>query len=158
MPVDIQVDAELASAAAELIDNGHEALLDAIAAHVDDHRLGREVCVRICDEAESRHLNAAYRQQDKPTNVLSFAAEIDVPEAPLGDLAICLPVVLREAGVQGKAPRDHLTHLLVHGVLHLLGYDHAADAEAQLMEALEKAILADCGIADPYAGDERADD
>ncbi len=158
MPVDIQVDAELEGSAAELIDDKYDRLLELIASHVDDHRLEREVCVRICGEAESRHLNATYRQQDKPTNVLSFGAEIDVPGAPLGDLAICLPVVLREAREQGKAPADHLTHLLVHGVLHLLDFDHVEDAEARRMEDLEKMILADYGIADPYTGEMQTSD
>ena len=158
MPVDTQVDADLEASAAELINDQHERLLSVITEHVDDARLAREICVRICNEAESRELNSTYRQQDKATNVLSFSADIDVPEAPLGDLAICLPVVLREAEAQGKTQGDHYAHLFVHGVLHLLGYDHTDNAEALRMEALEKAILAACGIADPYRGDAPTDD
>ena len=113
-----------------------------------------EVSVRIVDELEMRELNATYRQQDKPTNVLSFpASSPQVPEsiATLGDIVICAPVVSAEAEAQGKRGEDHWAHLLIHGTLHLLGYDHDDDAEAARMEALETEILAARGIADPYA-------
>ncbi|WP_242480600.1 rRNA maturation RNase YbeY [Rhodovibrio sodomensis] len=118
-----------------------------------------EVCVVLADDATVRDLNRAYRGQDKPTNVLSFA-NLDDPEAPdapggapvlLGDLVLARATVLAEARAQAKAPGDHLCHLCVHGLLHLLGYDHMADAEAAAMEALERRVLAGLGIADPYA-------
>jgi len=112
-----------------------------------------EVAIRIVDAAEGRALNRDYRGKDYATNVLSFPAElppgVDLPL--IGDLAICAPVVAREATEQGKRPRDHWAHLTIHGTLHLLGYDHIEDAEAEAMEALETRILAGLGIADPYA-------
>jgi probable rRNA maturation factor len=103
---------------------------------------------------EGRVLNRRYRGRDYATNVLSFPYE-PLPGAKaalLGDLAICVPVVLREAREQGKRPRDHFAHLTVHGVLHLLGHDHDSDREAEAMEAIETRVLAGLGIADPYAG------
>ncbi|WP_414655867.1 rRNA maturation RNase YbeY [Frateuria sp.] len=112
-----------------------------------------EVAVRIVDAEEGRALNRDYRGKDYATNVLSFPAElppgVDLPL--IGDLAICAPVVAREAAEQGKKPRDHWAHLTVHGTLHLLGYDHIEEADAEAMEALERRILAGLGIADPYA-------
>ncbi|EIL92921.1 rRNA maturation RNase YbeY [Rhodanobacter spathiphylli] len=112
-----------------------------------------ELAIRIVDADEGRALNRDYRGKDYATNVLSFPAELPPGmNLPLiGDLAICAPVVMREAAEQGKASRDHWAHLTVHGVLHLLGYDHLVDAEAEAMEALETRILAGLGIADPYA-------
>jgi probable rRNA maturation factor len=116
-------------------------------------RKATELSIRIVDTAEGRALNRDYRGKDYATNVLSFPAElppgVDLPL--IGDLAICAPVVAREAAEQGKDPRDHWAHMTVHGVLHLLGYDHIEDAEAEAMEALETRILAGLGIADPYA-------
>ena len=112
-----------------------------------------ELAIRIVDLDEGRALNRDYRGKDYATNVLSFPAELPPGVAlPLiGDLAICAPVVLREAAEQAKQPRDHWAHLTIHGVLHLLGHDHIEDAEAHVMEALETRILAGLGIADPYA-------
>ena len=111
-----------------------------------------ELAIRIVDADEGRALNRDYRGKDYPTNVLSFPAELSPGlRLPLiGDLAICAPVVLREAVEQGKAARDHFAHLTVHGVLHLLGYDHIDHRDAEAMEALETRILASLGIADPY--------
>jgi len=110
-----------------------------------------EVCVRIVDSGESRVLNATYRDMDEPTNVLSFPAGIDLPDALIwGDVVICAPVVLREAGEQGKRYQDHFAHMVVHGVLHLFGYDHQTTAEADGMERLEQQILDRFGIGDPY--------
>ena len=112
-----------------------------------------EVAIRIVDTDEGQALNRAYRGKDYATTVLSFPAElppgVDLPL--IGDLAICAPVVAREADEQGKKPRDHWAHLTVHGTLHLLGYDHIENGEAEAMEALETRILAGLGIADPYA-------
>lgn len=114
-----------------------------------------EICLRVVGEDESRRLNRDYRGKDRPTNVLSFAAGDDVqpPEGPacLGDIVICGPVVEREAAEQGKSVADHWAHLLVHGTLHLLGYDHESESGAAAMEALETSILGEHGIADPYA-------
>ena len=111
-----------------------------------------ELAIRIVDADEGRALNRDYRGKDYPTNVLSFPAGLPPGlRLPLiGDLAICAPVVLREAGEQGKPARDHWAHLTVHGVLHLLGYDHIDHRDADAMEALETRILASLGIADPY--------
>ncbi|MHA6204384.1 rRNA maturation RNase YbeY [Dyella soli] len=118
-------------------------------------RKATELSIRIVGEAEGRSLNRDYRGKDYATNVLSFPAELPpgVVLPLIGDLAICAPVVAREAQEQGKASRNHWAHMTVHGVLHLLGYDHIEDAEAEAMEALEKRILASLDIADPYAAD-----
>ncbi|GAB2574536.1 rRNA maturation RNase YbeY [Dyella jejuensis] len=118
-------------------------------------RKATELAIRIVGTREGRRLNRDYRGKDYATNVLSFPAELPPGMAlPLiGDLAICAPVVQREAAEQGKPARDHWAHMTVHGVLHLLGYDHLADAEAEAMETLETRILAKLGIHDPYAID-----
>jgi probable rRNA maturation factor len=116
-------------------------------------RKGAELAIRIVDTHEGRAFNRDYRGKDYATNVLSFPAELP-PGAQLpllGDLAMCAPVILREAAEQHKVPRDHWAHLTVHGVLHLLGHDHLDEAEAEAMESLETRILAGLGIADPYA-------
>jgi probable rRNA maturation factor len=112
-----------------------------------------ELAIRIVDADEGQALNRDYRGKDYATNVLSFPAELPPGlNLPLiGDLAICAPVVTREAAEQHKRPRDHWAHLTVHGTLHLLGHDHIEDAEADAMEAMETRILAGLGIADPYA-------
>jgi probable rRNA maturation factor len=112
-----------------------------------------ELAIRIVGADEGRALNRDYRGKDYATNVLSFPVELPPGIAlPLiGDLAICAPVVQREAAEQGKAVRDHWAHLTIHGVLHLLGYDHVDERDATVMEALETRILASLGIADPYA-------
>lgn len=110
-----------------------------------------EVCVRLVDEPESAELNSRYRHRSGPTNVLSFPAEVDVPDARFwGDIVVCVPLVLAEAAAQGKASDAHFAHLVVHGVLHLLGYDHQSAVEAEQMETLERGILGRFGVADPY--------
>jgi probable rRNA maturation factor len=106
------------------------------------------VTIRVVGAAESRRLNRRFRGKDKPTNVLSFP--YDVPGA-LGDVVICAPVVNREAREQGKAPAAHWAHMVVHGVLHLLGHDHIRAADAKMMEARERAILARLSYPDPYS-------
>ncbi len=108
--------------------------------------------VLLADDAAVRELNARFRDQDKPTNVLSFPAPAN-PERHLGDVALAFGVCAAEAGAQGKPLADHLQHLVAHGVLHLLGYDHMDDAEAHEMEGLEREILAGLGIPDPYLGE-----
>jgi len=111
-----------------------------------------EVTVRLVDEAESHELNLTYRGKDKPTNVLSFPFEappgIELPL--LGDLIICRQVVEQEAAEQGKSPEAHWAHMVVHGTLHLLGYDHIEDDEAEEMESLETEIMLALGYPDPY--------
>jgi probable rRNA maturation factor len=114
-----------------------------------------DLAIRIVDAREGRALNRHYRGKDYATNVLSFPA--DLPEGVkmplLGDLVICAPVVAREAKEQRKPPQAHYAHLTVHGVLHLLGWDHEDDKEAEAMEQLEREILAGLGLPDPYAED-----
>lgn len=111
-----------------------------------------EMTVRIVDEAESHALNLNYRGKDRPTNVLSFPFECpDEVELPLlGDLVICRQVVEREAQEQDKSLMAHWAHMVVHGSLHLLGYDHIEDDEAEEMESLETQIMTELGFADPY--------
>ncbi|KXJ46861.1 MAG: rRNA maturation RNase YbeY [Cycloclasticus sp.] len=118
-----------------------------------------EVVVRLVGEQESAELNEAYRQKKGPTNVLSFPFER--PEGlpvdallndTLGDLVICAPVVLSEAADQGKTPLTHWAHMVIHGCLHLQGYDHVNAKDAQVMEALEIKLLEQIGISNPYEG------
>ncbi|MBV1707245.1 MAG: rRNA maturation RNase YbeY [Hyphomicrobiales bacterium] len=116
-----------------------------------------EVSVLLTDDAAVRSLNHAWRAQDKPTNVLSFPARPIAGQPPhLGDIALAYETTMREAKSEGKSPGDHVSHLAVHGFLHLLGYDHETPDEAEAMEALERAALARLGIADPYEGSEPA--
>ncbi|MGY0635615.1 MAG: rRNA maturation RNase YbeY [Paraglaciecola chathamensis] len=124
--------------------------LDAVLAH--QQLSNQEITVRIVDKEESQDLNHTYRGKDKPTNVLSFPFE-----APpglslnlLGDLVVCASVVADEAKEQHKALEHHWAHMIVHGALHLLGFDHITDDEAQQMEALEVIILKQFSIDDPY--------
>lgn len=115
-----------------------------------------EVTIRIVDETESQDLNCRFRGREAPTNVLSFGVEplpgfVDEQPRILGDIVICGPVVIREAEQQGKSELAHWAHMVVHGVLHLVGYDHeAGDREAEEMETLESNILAGLGFPDPY--------
>jgi probable rRNA maturation factor len=111
-----------------------------------------EVSVYIVDEDEGKELNAQYRGKDYPTNVLSFPADIaeEVGVPLLGDLVVCAPVVEREAQEQGKTLHAHWAHMLIHGTLHLLGYDHIEDDEADAMETLETQIVTGLGYPAPY--------
>jgi probable rRNA maturation factor len=105
-----------------------------------------ELTIRLVDAAESRMLNRGYRGKDKPTNVLSFSGDGGV----LGDIVICAPVVAREAAEQNKPPRAHWAHMVVHGCLHLRGYDHEHESDAGRMEAREIRILRSLGFENPY--------
>ena len=134
----------------------------AFAAAVKRRPSALPITIRIVGVAESRVLNRTWRGKDKPTNVLSFPGAPDAhglratgygprPEQlPLGDLAICAPVVAREAREQDKPLRAHWAHMVVHGVLHLLGYDHENDRDAEVMESREVKILSQFGYANPY--------
>jgi probable rRNA maturation factor len=125
------------------------------------------ICVMGCDDARIAGLNGQFRAKGAPTNVLSWPSEERAPEAPgqspalpvagpaddpeeLGDIAIAWETCLREAAEQGKPAEDHVTHLIVHATLHLLGHDHQTEADAALMEAIEVAVLAKLGVSDPY--------
>ena len=130
-----------------------QALLESWAkAALQNPKGDEELTIRVVDNDESQTLNSQYRGKDKPTNVLSFPS--DLPEEVglnlLGDIVICAPVVAAEAEQQNKTPDAHWAHMVVHGVLHLQGYDHIDEHEAQVMETLEIKILAGLGFADPY--------
>lgn len=149
------VDVELAVSGDDLPDV--DTIRNWVQAALDGARVAGQfdVAVRIVDENEMQGLNRRYRDQDKPTNVLSFPAGNMAglpPAAPksLGDIAICADVVRDEAVEQQKSLADHWAHMLVHGTLHLLGYDHETSAEAQEMESLEAEILDSADIPDPY--------
>lgn len=114
-----------------------------------------ELCIRLVNKDEIQSLNRTYRSKDKPTNVLSFPIDLpeDVPVPLLGDIVICPDVVFEEAQTQHKPYAHHFAHMLVHGCLHLLGYDHVTHEQAELMEPLEIAILATMNIPNPYTRD-----
>lgn len=154
LSIDIRVDSERwsAIASAEIIID--RAIRAAGAAAAMQFRPGAEVSVLLTGDDEVRALNREWRNQDKPTNVLSFPACSfeDVPGAMmLGDIVMAFETVEREATADGKSTEDHLTHLAVHGFLHLIGHDHLVDEDAERMENLERVVLADLGLADPYA-------
>ncbi len=144
--LDLQIAAETAGLPAE----------EAIQRWVETALAGRmdeaQLTIRITDEAEIRELNATYRGKDKPTNVLSFPFEappgVNIPL--LGDIIICSRVVADEAVAQNKPLEAHWAHMVIHGILHLLGYDHIEEAEAEVMEGLEIELLAGLGYANPY--------
>ncbi len=116
---------------------------------IDDHV---EIGIRLVESAESAELNDAYRDKPFPTNVLSFPCEslINIEPRLLGDLVICAPLIVQEAQAQNKAVQHHWAHLVIHGCLHLLGYDHSQDDDADVMESLEINILHELDIANPY--------
>jgi probable rRNA maturation factor len=154
--IEIAVEAEAWSAVGDL----HELSARAVAAAVAETRVellqGAELSLLFADDAAVRELNRTWRDQDKPTNVLSFpAADPDaLASSPLlGDIVLAYETIRREAEAEQKNFEDHLTHLVVHGFLHLVGYDHEVDAEAEIMESRERAILARLDIADPYFED-----
>ena len=114
-----------------------------------------ELSILLADDRKLQELNKEWRGKDSPTNVLSFPGDDISPGEPassfLGDIAISLETTKREAELENKGFDDHFTHLIIHGFLHLFGYDHENDAEADQMESLERKVLAELGIADPYA-------
>jgi probable rRNA maturation factor len=157
----IEIGLETASAAKNLPDE--EQIRQWVEAVLRDRLDEAALGIRIVDENESAELNQTYRDKPGPTNVLSFPFEMpelpegfatgeedEIPANLLGDLVICAPVVAREAAEQGKPEMVHWAHMVVHGVLHLLGYDHLEPAEAAEMEEQERQILAGLGIVDPY--------
>jgi probable rRNA maturation factor len=156
------IDVLTESRAWDALPDGADIVRRAIAAaagHLAWERHGTDVVVLLCDDATIASLNAQWRGIARPTNVLSFPAPPwmqDAPdaEASLGDIAIAYETVAREAEEQGKTVHGHFSHLVVHGFLHLLGYDHQNEDEAERMERLERDILARIGISDPYASSE----
>jgi len=149
--IDVEIEDEAWSAAlpdAETLARG--AALAALDAEGAAHE---GVTILLTDDESVRELNARFREKDAPTNVLSFPAPHN-PERFLGDIALAYGVCAREAAEQGKPLSHHLQHLTVHGVLHLLGYDHIGDDEAEAMEGLERVVLAGLGVPDPYAAGE----
>lgn len=124
-----------------------------VSAVLEHHQIdAAELTIRAVDSDESQQLNATYRGKDKPTNVLSFPFDnaIPLPVRLLGDLVICVPVMQQEATEQGKDIHHHWAHLVIHGTLHLLGYDHIEDDDAEQMEHLEIELLEQFAIPDPY--------
>ena len=114
-----------------------------------------EVTIRVTGEAEMRSLNHRWRNIDSPTNVLSFP--LHEPHGRLlGDIVVCAPVLRREIVQQGKTANAHWAHMIIHGILHLMGYDHNNEQEAEIMEAKETVILQDLGFPDPYSPEDRA--
>nr|WP_300313564.1 rRNA maturation RNase YbeY [Halomonas sp.] len=150
------VDRQVATAATDLPDQASlERWVNAVLTRHPDQQ-DAELTIRFVDNDESQSLNRDYRGKDKPTNVLSFPFEApEGLELPLlGDLIICHSVVALEATEQDKTLTQHYAHMVIHGTLHLLGYDHIEDDEAEHMEGLEREILAGLGIADPYASED----
>ncbi|MDH5614548.1 MAG: rRNA maturation RNase YbeY [Gammaproteobacteria bacterium] len=146
MDVDIQYAASFDGLPSE------QDFLNWVSAAVPEGQQETAMTIRIVDEQESAHLNQTYRHKQGPTNVLSFPAEIpeEVELNLLGDLVICAPVVDREAKEQGKTLSAHWAHMVIHGTLHLQGYDHMTDKEAVEMEEIERNILIKMGFNDPY--------
>lgn len=148
----IEVDIQYASEANDLPTEQQLLQWVTAALHGAEQTEPAELTIRIVDAEEGQALNRDYRQRDYATNVLSFPfdADIELPVQLLGDLVICAPVVMREATEQQKPVLAHWAHMVVHGCLHLLGYDHIDDDDAVTMESLEVAIMAELGFANPY--------
>jgi probable rRNA maturation factor len=151
----MNVTVDIQNASAESVpdeDDIRSWISDAVNAVLPDAASSREISVRLVDSDEMADLNGRYRDKPRPTNVLSFPSELpDELELPLlGDIVICAPVVNREASEQGKTLAAHWAHMAVHGTLHLLGYDHIEDDDAQRMESLETRILVNMGLPCPY--------
>jgi probable rRNA maturation factor len=147
----LDLDLQIASASSALPSEAD--LARWAAAALAGRRDGAELTIRIVDEPESAELNQTFRGKAGPTNVLSFPFEPPPglpPTELIGDLVICAPVVERESEEQGKDPQAHWAHMVVHGALHLLGYDHIEEAEAQEMEGVETTVLCGLGFPRPY--------
>lgn len=151
--IDIEVEDDAWVAALPDAERLARAAAEAVLAHENE---AGGLVVLLTDDASVQALNAQFRDKDAPTNVLSFPAAPN-PEDHLGDVALAFGVCAREAQAQGKTLAHHMQHLVAHGVLHLLGYDHMEEAEAETMESLEREILAGLGAPDPY-GAEQGDD
>jgi len=154
LDIDILIEDERWNAISDLEDLTTNAV--AMAVEVAEADLGNaEICVLFTDNDEIRRLNAEFRGKDKPTNVLSFPSgdgpQPDGAPVMLGDIVLAVGIVLDEAEEQGKPLANHVLHLIVHGTLHLLGFDHEQDDEAEIMEALEIEALARLGLPNPYA-------
>jgi probable rRNA maturation factor len=149
----IDVEIEDPAWTAALPDAGPLARRSAEAVLEGEGATGEGVTLLLADDAVVCDLNLRFREKNSPTNVLSFPAPPN-PERHLGDVVLAFGVCAREAQEQGKPLAHHLQHLVAHGVLHLLGYDHMTDAEAEAMEAVERTVLAGLGIPDPYAAGE----
>jgi len=154
MTVSIEVEDQAWLTLSGLEELARTAVLAALSA-ADVDASSCEVAVLFTDDAAIAEINAEWRGKDKPTNVLSFPAPEDLPmpdgePRPLGDVVLARGVIRREAEEQGKSLQAHTVHLIVHGTLHLLGYDHENDEDAEEMEALETDILKGLGISDPY--------
>ncbi len=154
--IDLCIESDLWSALPDA-EQWVETAIKATLEHVDIHLFPQvEVAVQLVDDAQIQELNAEWRGKNKPTNVLSFQSV--TPErlatAPLlGDLVIAFETMSREAVEEQKKPENHFAHLVVHGTLHLLGFDHENETDAEIMENLERAILAKLDIPDPYSGE-----
>lgn len=148
--MNISIDIQMASSSEDVPDE--DSMQRWVSAALRSERDTAELSVRIVDEQESAALNQQYRGKTGPTNVLSFPFDAVTPEPLpiLGDLVICAPVVLREAQQQQKTPEAHWAHMTVHGVLHLLGYDHVGDKDADVMETLETQIMRALNFPAPY--------
>jgi probable rRNA maturation factor len=160
LDLDVAVEGGAWSEVADIEALARRAVAAALGVASDAPRDPVEVSLLLTDDAGVRELNSAWRGKDKPTNVLSFPA----PEQPgvpgprhLGDIALAFETLQREARDEGKTVADHAAHLIVHGTLHLLGYDHETTGEAEIMEALEVKALKSLGIGDPYRDTELAD-
>lgn len=160
MTLDLELDLQHACAASDALP-AREAFEHWARAALGERRASAALTIRLVEPEESRALNRQYRGIDRPTNVLSFPCELppgidpdDPVHALLGDLVICPEVVQREALEQGKSVRAHWAHMTVHGILHLLDYDHITEAEATRMESLETVILGGLGFPPPYDDDE----
>ncbi|ARG97436.1 rRNA maturation RNase YbeY [Legionella micdadei] len=145
---------DLQHACAHSIPVADELLIQWAELTLAEHKETAELTLRLVDEEEMTHLNHTYRQQNKTTNVLAFPSaipddiELDFPL--LGDVIICPSVLQRESQELGKPVNEHWAHIVIHGVLHLLGYDHIKDSDAEIMQALEIKLLAHLGFANPY--------
>jgi probable rRNA maturation factor len=156
LAVDILIESEAWRMLPEAEDIARRAIAFAATAEAVTHHRNAELSVLLCDDETIAGLNGRWRGQEKPTNVLSFPAPPPQGAAPdekipLGDIAIAYETLAREAEENGTTVSDHLSHLVVHGFLHLLGYDHHMNDEAERMECLERDILARIDVADPYA-------